>query len=82
MDKERLHSSLWYQTSSRCGQRFHRSTTSKRQAASRPEQQVDLGRLFGGWKEMRTHGVVVIVAEGVGKTSMGATVGLGGYEKE
>jgi hypothetical protein len=30
---------------------------------------------------MRTHGVVVVVAEGVGKTSMGATVGLGGYEK-
>ena len=52
---------------------------SKYQAASQPEQQVDLGRLFGSWDEMRAHGIVVVVAEGVGKTPVSGTVGLGSY---
>lgn len=56
---------------------------SKRQAASRARREANLGILFGhGWGKTRTHGVVVVVAEGIGETPMGATVGLGGYVRE
>lgn len=41
----------------------------------------DLGGWFGGWDEMQTHGVVVVVAEGITKIPMFATIGLFGYRR-
>lgn len=37
--------------------------------------------LSGGLDEMQTHGIIVVVAEGVSKAPMGSTVGLVGYRK-
>ena len=42
---------------------------------------MNFGRLFDGWDERLTHGVIVVVAKGVGEIPVVTTVGLASYEK-